>query len=325
MLSFLLTLSIAHAAPAGHYHPLDVAAASSRFAQAQQVAGTTFQARQDEADAYAAALIAYEEALDLLGDRAPAEQRERLTKLRETFERDKRVVGAFASDQLDGFDGAFSAALERALGSREATVCHPTTDRGLRMGPGAHRKETVTCEGDDLNAGLAAKMDADPKLAATLDALLGQTWPAFHLDLQAVPAVGGGTASLDVRRILRDGAGDALAAIDRADDDARLDVRARLEDDDVSADDQRALLDQARRVTATTARRRATLAAPVLDAIDAVAAKAARKTGVTVGWCAQPAVLGGCATPPVDPAVEAAWLDSGKVARALATADAVRP
>lgn len=316
MIAWLVALGTAHAG--AFYHPADVSAASARFAEAQQTAGTAFQARQERSDALAAALVHYETAIDLLGDRDVAAHRTRHTTLRTAFGRQQAVLRATASDFLDAFDAAFSDALARALDGRDAEVCQPDAG-GLRMGPRFARGERTTCEGDDLNAELATAIDADPALGRDLEALLAMAWPAFDLPTEAVAAVGDGAATLDPLGTLQtsDSARAALTAIDRADDDARLPLQAAIEEGITEADVP-TLKAQAASITAATAASRAALASPVLDTIEATAAKLDKKGAApTVAWCPQPEIFGGCTPEPVDADCTETILTHPKVAKAL--------
>lgn len=323
-LPFLLLLGGAAQAaePAGHYHPVDVGMASRTFAVAQERAGTAFQDRQETLVALAAALRSLEEGLDLLGERAPEAGRARLVALRRTFEEDRGTLSAFAQQQLDGFDAAFQAAVGRALGAREATVCRTQAEpQGPRMRPGFRAPaDTKACPGTDLNASLAEAIDADATLRAELDALLGATWPAVRVDAQAVAPVGDGPW-LDVGRLLRAHARDALQAIDLADETARLDIQIALEEGVTDAE-MPALVAQGRAITAATRDHKAAVADGVLAVVDDLAPK---KAGGPVSWCWQPTLYGGCEGSALPAETREVLVGHRKVARALAEAAAYRP
>jgi hypothetical protein len=312
----------------GYYHPAEVSAASSAFARAQQVAGTAFEDRSETSQALAAALRNYEEALDLLGDRAPAAERARLEAVEQQYNRDYAVLSAFAQEQLDTLDAAFSEALTRAIGDRDVEVCRPATaSTGPRMSPrfGAP-SGPESCDGTDLNASLAKTMDADPALAAALDGLLAAEWPTFTVDKAAVPGVGTGelTHAVPVRAWMFRLAPDGLKAIELADEEERLVFQAAIEEGASQAELQE-MVGAAKALDAKTAARRAELAAPVLSATEKMVGKWAKKNGAVVGWCAQPALLGGCTVPAPDGAVADEVAATGAVSKAAQRANASRP
>lgn len=318
-----LTLSAPALAASGYYAPQDVAAASQQFARAQASAGANFSALQARADALAAALVQYETALDLLGSDAPPDQRARQRELQHRYLREQAVVSAFASGQADAFSDAFEASLKRALAGRSLVECHAEAP-SLRMGPGFSRPTPVTCTGSDENASLAARMDADPTLIRAVDGLLSTVWPTFTLVPVAQPAVGGAGASVDLLALLERGASDGLRAITEADEDARASFQAAI-DDGASPDERAKLVDQAHAVTARTASRRASLASPVIQAVEALRKKLP-KLGIAsdFGWCAQPALLGGCDPAPISADAAAALASQSKIAAALEHANAAR-
>ncbi len=327
MLTLLLSLSLSHAAPAGHYHPNEIAASSQLFGRAADVAGTIYQDREEQAQALAASLRAFEEALDLLGDRAPADQRARYAELEQLYHREHAVLSRFATEQADAFDAAFSGAMERALTGHDAQECQDAMPSGLRTAPRfGGRAQAEPCIGPSLNAEIAAEMDDDPVLQAELESMFQATWPEWSLTAEPVAAVGpaDATATLSVRAWMRRGAAKALRAIIEADEIARLDFQAAIESG-ASKEELTALTADAEAVTALTAKRRAEVAYTVLATTDATAAKLTKKGGATLAWCAQPALLGGCSTPALADEVATALFEHPKVKKAFGRADAIRP
>lgn len=319
---WLVLTASALAAP-GYYAPQDVAAASQQFARAQATAGANFSSLQARADMLAAALVQYETALDLLGSDAPADQRARQRELRQRYQREQAVISAFATEQADAFGASFEAALKRATAGRDLVECHAEAP-SLRMGPSFSRAAPVTCTGSDENAHIAARMDADPQLTRSLESLLAAGWPAFTLVPTPQPAVGGSGASVDLLALLERGAADGLRTITEADEDAREAFQSAI-DDGASTEERAKLVDQAHQVTARTASRRAALAGPVIQAVEALRKKLP-KLGIAAdfGWCAQPAALGGCTPPPVTADAAAKLEAHPKVAAALEHANAAR-
>lgn len=323
MISMLLTLSLGIAAP-DHFHPQDVAAASAVFERAQTKAGTMFQRASETSESLAAALRHYEEALDLLGDRAPAAERERLAALEKTYHREHAVLSAFAQEQADAFDAAFSSAMERAIGERDLTVCRVATQSGPRM-TRSRVEGPSSCPGTNMSATLAAAMDVDAVLKAEVDVILGAAWPSMTVDAKPMEAVGGSglTHSVPVRTWAKRLAPDALISIEQADEEARLGFAAAIEEG-ATPEQLQAMVGEAKKVTAITAQRRADLAAPLFTATEKVVGKWAKKKDAVVGWCAQPAFLGGCTVPILPDTVADATEDAGPVAKVASRQNTLR-
>lgn len=327
MLTILTLLCAAHAAPAGYYHPYDLSSESRLFGRAQDEAGTVFQARQEKAEALAAALRHYEEALDLLGDRAPQAERERYQALEASFHREFAVLQDFTNQQLEGFETAFVSAMQRAVGNQPLVECHPSqAPSGPRMTPrfGGGGGEPVTCEGEDANPRLAAAMDADPALKAELDAILTRDWPDLTIDAVPQAPIGSSvTATLPIRPFFQRALPDTLDAITSADDDARLEFQAAIEAG-ATTEQLARFRDEAAAITARTAAQRAEVAGLLQPTLDKLWAKLAKK-GTSLGWCAQPELLGACTVPAASDEVQTSVREHPTLRRALAKAAAWRP
>lgn len=275
------------AAWAGFYHPQDVASESRMFASVSEGMAEQASEAQRETRALALALRDYEEALDLLGDAAPPEERARLQALERQYHRELAVLQAAVDEKVAGFDQAFGSALARALRG------HPGAERCARQvaagpaipGLGARTERNPACRGDDLNARLAAVMDEDSTLFLELNQVTGPL-PTFSLPVEAMPS---GERWIGVAPFFQAAAGDALRAIRQADEEARLPIEAAIEQG-ATEEALRALRPEARAIDEQTADRRAELAAPVLER----AAEVFTKRAPGSSWCAQPARLGGC-------------------------------
>ena len=280
----------------GYYHPDDIAAASRQFAAISTEMEAPVAALEQALDAQATALNAYREALDLLGPRANADERARLATLEATFHRQHAAAQRAVDALVTGFDAAFSASMERALAGlgMRLTVCAAEVPDGRPL-PGIRprMKPNPDCAGEAVSARVAASMDADPALAAALRPLLTDA----ALAVPALPAapqapVGGSAQWIDLSRCVGALARERLLAIDRADDEARDALEAALEQDPAAAGSA-ALRAQGEAVAQATAAQRAALGAPVLAAADKLLAKRS-KGGSPPGWCANPALFGGC-------------------------------
>ena len=310
MIAWLLTTT---ALAGGHFHPDAIAGQSKAFARAAEAA-PAYEAAEGTSQSIARALESYESNLDLLGERAPAAERERLDQIRTTWGREQAELSDFASALMEDFDMVFTAAMERALEAHpEARMCEATLRESSLPGMPAREKSNPDCTGEDLNPGLAAAMDADPALASQIEELLSRSWPAMTTPDQPQPAIGDTGSWVAVDRFFSEAATPALKAIYQADEDARLPIAAALED----GADPASQLDKARAITEQTAARRAALAAPVLAAADKLASKLTRKGQPSISWCANPIAFGGCEGDNATGELSDALLRDKKVSRAL--------
>lgn len=312
-------VSAAVAAPAGYYHPQDLAARSERFSEVTERSGGAFEDASRRSSELARALRDYREALDLLGDRAPAAERERLEELQKTFNRQRATLQAFAETLLEDVDGEFRAAVERAVASvpGEVTVCEGEVADGPRV-PGMRQRTRPNpdCTGDDLNDALAGKVDADPALRRALREIVAVEWPALDLPSEPQAPVGGGARWISVHALLRQGAAGTLKRIVQEDDEARLPFQAAIEQG-ASAAELAEHVDAARRLTAATASKRARAAAPVLEIADSRLQRLEKRGEPATGWCANPPLLGGCTGDDATGDLVARLLDDKKVGKAL--------
>lgn len=286
-------VAIALGAPVGYWHPDDLAPLSKTFAGSSDQLSSAFEARQRAVEQLSAALRQYRVGLDLLGDRAPQAERDRLDTLEREYQRQHATLQAFADALIGDYDTAFQAAVDRALAKLgEATECEAEVLEGRPI-PGIppKTKPNPACSGRNLNPEVALAVDADATLRAAVDAILGRPWPEAALPREAQAPVGGGERWLSVHDLFMAGAADALRAIDQRDDDARTGIEARIEEG-ASPEELAKLLPEADRIAAETATARAALAAPVIAAAEAAMTK--WKGEPAAGWCANPGVLGGC-------------------------------
>jgi hypothetical protein len=304
------------AEPPGHYDPNAVASQSALFAATSEAMTPRFEAAQARASASAAALREFEIALDALGSRAPAEQRARYQELRRDYVREHRVLEAAVQEVAEDFDAAFQAAVQRALPEPGIVACVQPTGPLARL-----RAPETACAGPDRSAAIASRLDADPTLRAQLDAIGARGWPALRLDATPVAAIGPvGAPWVALGALLIERASEPLRAIDADDEAARADIDVAIEEG-ADAEELRGLRDSASRVDAATAERRASLAADLLAAVDALNARRLRQEQPEFSWCVQPALLGGCVGAPAD---RAALLADKRVERALSDAAQAR-
>lgn len=299
---------VASALAASFYHPSDVADASKAYADASQNAASRAGDAQRQARSLAAALADFEEANDLLGA-PPSERHAALTK---EYNRQFAVLQAFVDEQIEAFDLAFLASMERAL------KAHPAAARCLREipvgtqlpGMRARTQANPDCRGDDLNASLAMAMDKDPELRGVLKQLDDRTWPT--LALEPVPQPTSGSRWIAASTFFQGVMPDTLRRIRGIDEDERLAFQVAIEQG-ASREELEKFVDAAKVIDRKTAALRAEAAAPVLTRAAVVFTKAAPDAG----WCAQPAVLGGCVGTDGTAELQALLLADKKLAKVL--------
>lgn len=306
------------AAGGGFYHPNDVAAESAVYARSSEKLSAPVEALQAEVDALGPALLQYREALDLLGARAPAAERDRLLALEAQYNRQYAGAQSFLDGLVGGFDDAFVQAKDRAVAGLgvPAVECEREVATGMSM-PGMPQRRTPNpaCTGDDLNGKIAAAMDADPKLAAALEELLARPFPHVELDVDPQPVIGAGDRWISVSSFVRLAARKQLTAIDNQDDEARAEIDALLETG-ATPQELAAAQEKGQEIAAATAAKRAALAAPALAAADKLLAKWAKKEPATA-WCANPPALGGCVGEDATNDLASRLVDEKKVAAAF--------
>lgn len=181
LLTLGLTLAIggaAQAAEAGHYHPDTVAAKSARFTEAAKLMGPSFDAAQQQLTRLGRAVEALDGAVLLLGDRAPEPLEAWAVTAR------KRLAGGYLSVQRhvdlvqEDFGEEFGGALQRAIAAEgDAYALKECGATGIAAMMGGRSQ----CEGADRNAALAARLDADPELAAFTEELKTIPWPSVEV------------------------------------------------------------------------------------------------------------------------------------------------
>ncbi|MFT4625548.1 MAG: hypothetical protein ACI8PZ_004216 [Myxococcota bacterium] len=313
----LISLLTAAALAGGFYHPNDIAGESTLFAKASAGSTAPLEAANVSLTRLSAALVAYEESLDLLGDRAPAAERERLDQLRIDYNRKFAKLQAFADAVIEDFDAEFTGAMERALAAHgSADVCERLVPAGRALpGMPARMEKNPACTGDDLNPTAAAAMDADPVLQQAVAEIVAITWPAVDLDAAPQTTVGPSDRWIDVRTFVGAVAREGLREIARADARDRAEFEMSIAEG-ASNDELAQYVTEAKALTARTAAARAAVAAPLLTAAEGVLEKWAAKGQPATGWCANPATLGGCTGEPAPSEVVQALVDDKKVGRA---------
>ncbi|MEQ1572116.1 MAG: hypothetical protein ABMA64_41190 [Myxococcota bacterium] len=310
--------AVAHAAPVGFWHPDDLAPLSAVFVASSERLQGPFEQRSSDADRLAAALNQYREALDLLGERAPAAERARLEALEKEYNRQHAVLQQFADQLVSDYDAAFTGAVERAASSKgEVVQCAATVRSGPALpGMPSRAQSNPDCPGANLNAAIAAVVDADAGLKAALDEILSRPWPEIGLESAAQAPIGGQERWMAVRDLMVAGARERLQQIVAADDEARDAIEAAIEEGS-TLEQLTALEPAAKKIEGDTAAKRASLAGPLLELVEARIAKK-WKGEVAPGWCANPEPLGGCTGADESRALVARLVEDPKIAKAFA-------
>jgi hypothetical protein len=282
---FALVLGTAFAAEPAHYHPNDVAKASTIFGGVAASMGPAFDDRQGRIAALGAELAKLELGVALLGASSPADltawsEKTRRKVVGETLRLQKHV------DLLqEDYARVFGAAVTRAL---------PTVGKGYDLKEcGATGVLAMmgkkNCPGTDLNAALAAALDKDAALGKELADIATVEWPTFTAPSapQAVVALTGTT-----RWIAGGAVAEALiAGRVKARQDALESQLDRLMPDEPTEADVAAGQKLKAEYLAALGGDGEVLRAAIVEALG----RAEKKGGpAQVGWCANPATLGGC-------------------------------
>ena len=192
--SFLFLLALRagpSAAETAFYHPEDIRQLSQVFMAAQDRAARGADQTQAQLEAAGPVLVELDRDGTLVGGRAQPEFIQYAQDVRKQATGSFLRIQAFVDVFTDDFQATFEAAVERAL---------PEVGAGLQVeqckATGIHALLGHSqCEGQDLNAALAARLDEDPVLRAQVEEILAIPWPEFKLGgspQQAIPLTGDG-------------------------------------------------------------------------------------------------------------------------------------
>jgi len=303
-----LALGAAFAAEPAHYHPNDVAKASKVFGGVAEAMAPAFDDRQGRIAALGDDLAELELGVALLGPLAPADltawsEKTRRKVVGETLRLQKHV------DLLqEDYARVFGAAVTRAL---------PTVGKGYDLKEcGATGVLAMmgkkNCPGVDLNGTLAAALDKDAALAKELADIATVEWPTFTAPTAPQPVV----ALTGTTRWVSGGAvAEALiAGRVKARQDALESQLDRLMPDEPTEADVAAGKKLKADYLAKLGADGEVLRAALVEALG----RAEKKGGpAQVGWCANPANLGGCPGGDVTATVLAALAADKKFAKGI--------
>lgn len=308
LLAALSLAALAIAAEPAHYHPNDVAKKSALYAKVADTMGPAFEERQGRIAVLGTALAQLELGVALLGAAAPADVRGWSTMTR------RKVVGEALRLQRhvdllqEDYGRVFGAAVSRALPSVgkgfDVKECGAT---GVLAMIG--KKD---CPGADLNPKLGAALDVDAVLQRELADIATVEWPAFEAPKaqQPVVALTGTTRWVSGGALAEALIGSHVAALQDA-LESQLDRTMPEEPTEADVKKAQGLKDA---YLATLGNDGEVLRAALIAAV----ARAEKKGGLAqVGWCANPALLGGCPGDDVTTAVVATLREDKKFGKAI--------
>ncbi len=291
MLTLLSTLlPPALAGTPAYYHPDDVAAQSAVFRDSADALAPAFDSAQTALASLGRDLESLEIGTALLGQRAPESLRAWTKEAQETVTVQYLTVQRHVDMIQDGYGTVFGDALQRALAAQSAfTAVECASGGGLSAM--MRRGGSGSCEGEDLNARLAAAIDADARLRAELSGLTGADWPAIGLDGRTQPGVpvSGTGRDVNVAALADALIGNLLDRLLESFEDALAPLEEGIDAGDEST------LARAADLKAAYQARLGEDGAVFLAAVEAAIARAGKKADTSnIALCANPAGLGGC-------------------------------
>jgi hypothetical protein len=272
-------------APAGHYHPNDIAGASKVFAAAAESVAPRYDAAAQKLQKVGRGLELLELGALTMGSRTPAALSDWMAATRRQatgeYLRLQRHVDLMGED----YSTEFGAALARVLAAEDANLveCGATGIAAMVGGK--------DCPGEDANARIAAAIDQDEALQAAIRSIDAIEWPAVSEPSRtcSVVPLTGTEQWIQVGALVG-----ALfpTRLQNHQDDLDRSLAKIMEDDSRSRED---MLDAAE---AERARYGAALAADgeiIFTALQLALEKGAKKGApASVGLCPNAPSLGGC-------------------------------
>ena len=309
MLAFLLAAAPTYAA--AYYHPDDVASASTVFNAAAERLGPMFDEHQSQLTKVGVSLEELELGVALLGPACPEATRAWALETRKQVTAQFLLVQKHVDGIQDGYASVFGDALARALpkvpGGTTATQCHA---KGPAFGPTMGK--STSCSGDDLNAAIAKVIDADPVLQKAVADLNGAAWPELAVAPapQPVVPITGDAKWMNLGAVAKALIPQALGA---AKDSLEADLEGLREG--LESRDPQALSAAQEKKDAYLAK--LTASGTTLRALLDDAVRGKKKGTPSIGYCANPAGLGGCPGTEVTDAMIAELRADSKLTKAI--------
>jgi len=216
----LLTAAALAQSPA-HYSPDTIAQNSSIFRSYAERLSPQFDRLQNNLGRAGGGLSALEQGVLLLGERAPDGLATHLEASRRAANHSFLVAQEHVNLLENDSQAVFEAAMSRAIAqhAQGRTLVECSNPRGMMsFGPSRGQRN---CEGDDLNAAIAASMDKDEQLRTSVESILSVEWPVVDFEAKPLEAVvvtgnnGHVSVELMAQRFLAQEIIDLYAALER--------------------------------------------------------------------------------------------------------------
>lgn len=283
---YFLFLSTALAGKPAYYHPDDIAAKSKVFTEAAQFSQKHFGEAQRTANTYSDALQQLSVGSLLVDDASVTSW---TNQTRKSINGQLSVLQQHIDWTINQYDTHFRASVERGLKQVGAgkTVEECTSSAGMR--PMARKKK---CQGENLNQPLAQWIDGDKTLAKELITIHQKAWPnlTYEGKSQAVIAVTGQQNWINLSLVAAHFLKDVLQSHQDEYEASLEDLEEQLQAKDPKAIEQIKKHRQSYKMVMKKEGDR------IRQAVEVAVKKARKKNKAwdSVGFCANPEVLGGC-------------------------------
>ena len=285
---FFLLMAVGFAQEPAYYSPDGIAQSSQVFRKYSEGLAPRFERLQNSLGRAGAGLGQLEQAVLLLGDRAPESMMLYLEQSRKTanhaFLVAQEHVGLVEADSQEVFEKAMARAIQKHSESRSLVECQ--SPQGLmNFGPSRGRS---ACEGSNLNREIAATMDQDEQLVQAVEEILGIDWPSLDFEprpMQAV-ALNGGSTHIQINALAEAFVSEELARLSASLERDLVPVQAALESGEEAA--KRTAIEEAQSIREAYNQSVAELGGILFAALE----RGLKKQPVLL--CPNPPVFGGC-------------------------------
>ena len=283
-----LLMALGFAQEPAYYSPDGIAQNSQVFRRYSEGLSPRFERLQNSLGRAGAGLSQLEQAVLLLGERAPESMLLYLEQSRKTanhaFLVAQEHVALVEKDSQAVFENAMARAIEKQSEGRSLVECQ--SSQGLmNFGPSRGRN---ACEGRNLNSEIASTMDQDEKLVEAVDEILGVEWPSLEFEPRPMEAVAlnGGSAHVQVNALAGAFLSEEMAGLAASLERDLVPIQAALESGEEAV--QRKALEEAQAIREGYNRSIAALGEQLFAALQ----KALKKKPVLL--CPNPPAFGGC-------------------------------
>jgi hypothetical protein len=228
----LLVASVFAQSPA-HYSSDGIAQNSQVFRSYSERLTPQFERLQSSLGPLGQGIEYLERGVLLLGDKATDDLRAHLESSRRTLNHAYLVAQAHVTlletDSQTVFESAMTRAIAHHAANRDLVEC--SNPRGLMaFGPSRGQQN---CEGESLNAAIAATMDADEALKASVESILSVEWPVVEFEPKpwAAVALTGESGHVQVTALAQTFLSSELGNLEAGLERDLVSVQAKLESD----------------------------------------------------------------------------------------------